>query len=473
MNTIITDTDTTQNHSSELTETPGGHNRMFEEMPPTRLFFRCAIPNMISMAVVSLYTIADGIFVGYYIGAQALAAINLVMPLIMISFAFSDMVAVGSSVQIAIWLGRKDEKMASRIFSTACLLILLSALVMGTLAYAFSYPLVQLLGATGEVADLAVRYMRVYAVFSVLIMHFFAVDNYLRICGRVHYSMAMNVGMSLANILLDWLFIGAFGWGIEAAALASCLSLMCGNIICFLPFFAGKMPLGFTRKWIRPRLIGNIIANGSSEFFNNISGSVCMIIFNAALLSVGGYMAVAAFSIIMYVDSVVKALLFGMGDALQPSISYNYGAGDPSRIRAIEGRVLAAGLLLSLAVLLFMQTGGEGLLSLFAKGDSELIAMSVHGMRLFSLSYLFTWCAILSGSFFTALNRPVFSLVTAAGQTLVFPVLFLFILPRFLGLDGIWLSPVCAGGVSSLVCLLFQADTNRRLRKSFHSRNAA
>ena len=150
MNTIITDTDTTQNHSSELTETPGGHNRMFEEMPPTRLFFRCAIPNMISMAVVSLYTIADGIFVGYYIGAQALAAINLVMPLIMISFAFSDMVAVGSSVQIAIWLGRKDEKMASRIFSTACLLILLSALVMGTLAYAFSYPLVQLLGATGR-----------------------------------------------------------------------------------------------------------------------------------------------------------------------------------------------------------------------------------------------------------------------------------------------------------------------------------
>ena len=134
----------------------GSHNRMFGGMPPTRLFFRCAIPNMISMAVVSLYTIADGIFVGYYIGAEALAAINLVMPLIMMSFAFSDMVAVGSSVQIAIWLGKKDEEMAGRIFSTACLLILISALIMGTLAWLFSYPLVQLLGASGEVADLAV-----------------------------------------------------------------------------------------------------------------------------------------------------------------------------------------------------------------------------------------------------------------------------------------------------------------------------
>ena len=187
-----------------------------------------------------------------------------------------------------------------------------------------------------------------------------------------------------------------------------------------------------------------------------------MIIFNAALLSVGGYMAVAAFSIIMYVDSVVKALLFGMGDALQPSISYNYGAGNPSRIRAIEGRVLVAGLLLSLAVLLFMQTGGEGLLSLFAKGDSELIAMSVHGMRLFSLSYLFTWCAILSGSFFTALNRPVFSLVTAAGQTLVFPVLFLFILPRFLGLDGIWYSITVAEVLAFFVSLLFLIANRRK-----------
>lgn len=324
-----TDNYNTKNTTHPQQDTPPGstgeHNRMFGGMPPTRLFFRCAIPNMISMAVVSMYTIADGIFVGYYIGAEALAAINLVMPLIMMSFAFSDMVAVGSSVQIAIWLGKKDERMAGRIFSTACLLILISALVMGTLAWLFSYPLVHLLGASGEVADLAVKYMRVYAAFSVLIMHFFAVDNYLRICGKVHYSMAMNVGMSLANIVLDWLFIGVLGWGIESAALASCLSLMCGNILCFLPFFAGKLPLHFTRQWIRPGLLGNIIVNGSSEFFNNISGSVCMIIFNAALLSAGGFMAVAAFSIIMYVDSVVKALLFGMGDALQPAISYNYG----------------------------------------------------------------------------------------------------------------------------------------------------
>lgn len=110
-----------------------------------------------------------------------------------------------------------------------------------------------------------------------------------------------------------------------------------------------------------------------------------------------------------------------------------------------------------------MQIGGEALIGLFAKGDGELLSMSVRGMRIFSLSYLFTWCAILSGSFFTALNRPVFSLVTAAGQTLLFPVLFLCVLPRLLGLDGIWLSPVLAGAASFLMCILFLLDTSRRL----------
>lgn len=432
-------------------------------MAPAKLFLRCALPNMISMAVVSLYTIADGIFVGHYIGAEALAAINLVMPLIMMSFALSDMIAVGSSVQIAIWLGKGDDKMAGSIFSSSCLLILLSAVIMGSAAYIFAWPLVHFLGASGEVAVLAVRYMRVYAVFSVLIMHFFAVDNYLRICGKVHYSMGMNVGMALANILLDWLLIGQMKWGIEAAALASCLSLMTGNFICFYPFFRGKLLLRFTKKLIPLKAIGNIVANGSSEFFNNISGSVCMMIFNAALLSFGGYLAVAAFSIIMYVDSVVKALMFGMSDSLQPAISYNFGAGNPSRVRALERIGQISSFLLSVLVFLLMQTLGEALISLFSNGNEELTAISVHGMRIFSLSYLVSWCAILSGSFFTALNRPLFSLITASCNTLIFPVASLLLLSGFLGLDGIWLSSPAAAAASFILSLFFLKSTYSRL----------
>lgn len=439
------------------------HNRLFAQLPPTRLFFRCAIPSMISMAVTSLYTIADGIFVGYYIGAEALAAINLVMPLIMMSFALSDMIAIGSSVQIAIHLGKQKHDEACKIFSFACLMIFVIAIVMGALAFLFARPLAALLGAEGQVADMAVTYMRVYAAFAFLIMHFFALDNYLRICGKVHYSMGMNVVMSLANIVLDWLFIGVFKWGIGAAALASCLSLTAGSFVCLYPFLRGKLILKFTKGKMRLRTVGNILANGSSEFFTNISGSVCMMIFNAALLSAAGYLAVAAFSIVMYVDSVVKSILFGMSDSLQPAISYNYGAKQPRRVRSIERRGQIASVVISAAVFLIMQVFGAHLITLFAKGNAELAEMSIHGMRIFSFSYLFSWCAILSGSFFTALNRPVYSLAVASGQTLVFPVLFLAILPKFFGLDGIWASPAIAGATAAMICLLLLRITYRQI----------
>ena len=211
------------------------HDQLFGTLSPTPLFFRLAVPSMISMAVTSLYTIADGVFVGYFIGAGALAAVNLVMPLIMMSFALSDMLAVGSSVQIAIRLGKRRNKEASEIFSFACKIIAMLSVLIGALAFGLAEGLVQLLGADGQIAVMAVEYIRVYALFSPLIMIFFALDNYLRICGRIRYSMVMNVGISIANIALDALFIAGFGWGIASAAITENGSKGPGEALALYP----------------------------------------------------------------------------------------------------------------------------------------------------------------------------------------------------------------------------------------------
>ena len=260
------------------------HHRMFHSLSPTRLFFRCAVPSMISMAFSSLYMIADGIFVGRFLGSQALAAVNLVMPIIIMSFAISDMVAVGSAVQISIALGRKDTQKANQLFSFACSIIFVISCIVCLLGLCLAPALVSLLGSTGMVANLATQYLRVYAGFSPVIMCFFAVDNYLRICGKVKYSMAMNVFISISNILLDALFLGFFHFGIASAAVASCICLTSGSIICFYPFLRKKLILRFVRFKISPKIIRNIFANGSSEFFSNISSSVCMVLFNSVLL---------------------------------------------------------------------------------------------------------------------------------------------------------------------------------------------
>ncbi len=282
------------------------HEKLFESLPPTRLFFRCALPSMISMAMLSLYTVADGIFVGRYVGPNALAAVNLVMPLIMMSFALVDLVAVGSSVQISIRLGEKNERAANRIFSFCTGLIVALSCVIGLGGFFLAGPMVSLMGAEAEVTAMGAEYMQVYAVFAPVIMVFFAVDNYLRICGRVgrvRYSMILNVVTALLNIVLDFLFLVVFRWGVAAAAAASCLSIALGTVLGFLPFVMGRLPLRFVRGTISARQLGNILANGSSEFFSSIAGSVMMVILNSVLLRLSGSMAVAAFSIVMYVDN--------------------------------------------------------------------------------------------------------------------------------------------------------------------------
>ncbi|MEG2074757.1 MAG: MATE family efflux transporter, partial [Angelakisella sp.] len=241
----------------------------FGSMAPTKLFVKCAVPSMISMAAISLCTIVDGIFVGRFIGEDALVAINLVMPLIMISFALSDMIAVGSSVQIAIKLGEKNEKKASAICSLFTLIIFLVSIAVGICAFFFAEPLVRLMGADAHVSLLAEQYVKVFAFFYPLIMLSFALDNYLRICGRIHYSLWVNILSAFANIALDWLFIAQWGMGIASAAFATCMSIGSSTVLCLIPFVRGKLQLRFRKPVFSARLIGNVIANGSSEFFSN------------------------------------------------------------------------------------------------------------------------------------------------------------------------------------------------------------
>ena len=430
--------------------------KLFETLSPGRLFLRCAAPSAISMAVTSLYTVADGIFVGQFVGEDALAAVNLVMPLILMSFALADMVAVGSSVQIALRLGAKEAGAASRIFSFCSGLIVLISCVVGMAGYFLAGPALRLMGAQPSVASIAVEYLQVYAVFSPAIMIFFAVDNYLRICGRVRYSMVLNVMISILNIALDFLFVVILKKGAASAAFASCLSLTLGTALGFLPFIRGKLPLRFVKGGLPPRLLGNILANGSSEFFSNIAGSVMMLALNGTLLRISGSMAVAAFSIVMYVDSVADAMVFGMADSLQPALSYNYGAKQRKRVFALEKWVLAAGAAMSAAAMAVMLAGGEGVIALFVqKGDAALLEMSERAMRLFSVCYLVKWLGTCLSSFFTALGRAGYSLVLAFCRTLVFPLISLGVLPPLLGLDGVWLTPAAAGMLAAVLAVAF------------------
>ena len=212
----------------------------FGTMEPKKLFLKLAIPSLISMLFSSLYMMADGIFVGKIIGSKALAAINLVFPIIMILFAVGDMVASGASVKIGIKLGEKNEKEASEIFSVALLFIFILNIIFAIIGLIFTKDIIFILIKDKELANLAYKFAYVFILFLPIIAPFFAIDNYLRICGKANMSMWINIGVSVLNIILDAIFIGYLKLGIEYAALASSLSMSIGTLILIYPFITKK-----------------------------------------------------------------------------------------------------------------------------------------------------------------------------------------------------------------------------------------
>lgn len=438
-------------------------SEIFEKLPPTKLFFRCAVPSMVTMAFASLYQIADGLFVGRFIGGDALAAINLIMPIIMIVFGFANLIATGASVRVSVLLGAKKREEASQIFTFTLKVLFLLSCVLGVLGLIFAEEFVRFLapGATELAIEYGITYTRVYAAFAPLMLIFHAADNYLRACGKEKLSMWLSIGTQTLNILLDVVLIVFLGQGVWAAAFTSCLSMALGSVITLCLFRGKRMDLYYTKGKIKLSVFLRILANGSSEFFSSISMSIMSIVFNFFLLKYGGTTAVAAFSVIMYVDSFVGMFLFGMADSLQPAISYCYGARLMDKVKAIFRRIILGAVVLSVASLLFMMFAGQYVAPLFVKlEDTELLKVSIIGMKLFSLSYLTGWVDMCFSSYFTALERPGRSLLTSFFGTLVFPIGALFLLTPTLKLNGVWLSSVTSCTISAVFTILLYLTIN-------------
>ncbi len=431
-------------------------SNIFATLPPTKLFFRCAIPAATMSVFGALYSVADGIFVGRFLGEDALAAVNLITPIVLIAEALSSMVATGASVNIAMLLGRGDREAASRLFSFAVKAIIAFSCMIGMMGLLFARQFVTLIapGASEETIRFAVEYLMVYSAFAPLIPVYFATDDFLRDCGKGRFGMVVGIATQAANVIADFILIAVLHQGVVAAAASSCVAIAAGSVITLFAFRKRRLDLCYVQGRPPARQLARIVANGSSELFGSIAASVMSVITNLFLLRYGGTPAVAAFSIVMYVDSIIGMLAFGVCDALQPAISYCCGAKLYGRMRAIFSRVLVATVAVAVASFLFMFLVGPQAAVLFVKpGEEELLALSVVGVELFSFSYLVGWIDLCFSSYFTALDRPVRSLVVSVSGVLVFPIAFIALLTPHFGLNGIWLSATVSGIASGLFTL--------------------
>ncbi len=415
-------------------------HKLFSVTSPLKLFFLASIPGAISMLASALYQTIDGVFVGRFLGSTAFAAVNLAMPFVIINFSLADLIGVGASVPISINLGRKNEKEASNIFTCACIMIIIAGILIGVLLYASAPALISLMGASGTFAELAVSYLRVYAICSPLTTIVYAMDNFLRICGFIRGSMFLNILMSVLSGVLEFLFLGVLDFDVWGAALATCMGMMICAVLAMVPFIRGRALLRFVHPRFHISMARQIVACGSPNFLNNIAGRITSILLNAILVRIGGELAVSVYGVLMYTEGFIQPLLYGMCDSLQPAVGYNLGAGRLSRVRAIEKCCFIASAVVSLLSALIMTLVPAQITLLFIPdADSAAVSMTVGALRLFALTYVTRWFSFATQSFMLAIEKPREASVISVSTALVFPILLILLLWP-LGLTGIWLN---------------------------------
>ena len=442
-------------------------------MKPWRLFFVVAAPGMISMFAMSIYSIIEGVFIGQILGESAFAAVNIAMPLVMINFSLADLIGVGASAPISIALGRDDHQTANNFFSCAVILNFLASTLMGAIMFFAAAPLSRMMGADDVLLDTAVRYLRTYALCGPITTIFFAMDNYLRICGYVKTSMFINIGCNVGTLGFLTLFLLVLDMDVVGSALATCIAMCACAAIALIPFLRKKTLLRFVRPHFHWGMIREIAACGSPVFLNNISGRVTSILMNISLMTLGvrllgeggGQTAVAVYAVLMYASDLCWPLLYGIADSLAPALGYNWGAKNYGRVKRIVkcayiGTAIIG--LVSTSVLFFFP---GTIASWFVNAEEvRLLQISTHAIRLFCFAYLFRWIGVTTQSYFSAIGKPMQATAISVGTAFVFPVFLLGALWSF-GLDGIWFNFVGVNALTAILSIFLLSRLTKEIAK--------
>lgn len=439
-------------------------SELFATMSVGRLFVYCVLPSSVSMIVSSLYVVVDGMFVGHYMGHDSLAAANMMWPLLGAVFALAMMIGTGSSVQIARFLGQKKHLRANRTFTVGVLTALCLGVIMCIAGFIFTKPFLRFMGADEATIALSSEYVLSYLLTGPLVCLYYDAHSYMRICGLQKLSMYLDIGTSLLNLLLDYIFIVALRQGIWAASFTTCLSLSLGAILGILPFLLGKTDLHFKFGGIPLRQFRHLLYSGLPNFLEESSWSVLMLLVNSLLLKTGGNVAVAANAAVMYIGSVVMMLIDGMVSSLQPAISYCNGARLYQRVIAIEKRLLLVSGTLSVVICVSLELMASRIIPLFAQdGDEAFIQAGTLCLMLLSIRYVQMWIEMALRGFLTALEASGRAFILALCNTLIFPALMVLICSTTWGLTGIWIAPGIGQLLSSLLAIMLVRQCYKKL----------
>ncbi len=416
-----------------------------------RKFAHFALPSIVSMWVFALYTMVDGFFVSWGCGEAALAAVNIASPFSVFIFAVGLVFATGCSTVISILLGQGNREEANRIFTQNVVLLAAASLIIPVAVFFFSEPLARFLGASDSNLFQVREYLMGISAFASFFTVSYNMEVLVKTDGSPQVSAIGVICCALTNVVLDYVFVIRFGWGVLGAAIATGIAQVASTTLFLLYFFFRSKKLHFVR--FRPNLsiYRRVIPIGLADGITELSGGIVIFLFNHTILRVIGEAGVVSYTIISYVNTLTLNAMAGTTQGMQPLVSFHYGKGDIASCHKLLRYALTTAGAMALVIFAGVQLGAELIVSIFIRPESaQVFAYTAHALRIFSFSFLLVGANVVLSGFFAAMELPRSSFSISLSRGLVLLVLSLSVLAALLGDSGIW----AATGVSEALCLV-------------------
>lgn len=423
------------------------------------------LPTIIMMIFSSIYGVVDGLFISNCVGSDAFAAVNLIFPVLMIFGSIGFMIGTGGSAIVSKTLGEGENKKANEYFSMLIYLLIILGIIFSIIGFIFIEPIAVKLGAEGVILDYCVVYGRILLIALTAFLLQNSFQSFLVVAEMPTFGLVISVCAGITNMVLDFLFVYVFKWGIIGAAVATTLSQIVGGIIPLIYFIRknkSKLKLVKTKFSLKP--IVKACTNGSSEMVTNLSLSLVNMLYNMQLMKYAGTDGVVAYGIIMYVGFIFIGTYLGYSIGSAPIIGYHYGANNADELKGLLKKSLKLLIITSIGMTCIAEIFAKPLASIFVGYDKDLLEFTANAIRIYSLSYLVSGINIFASSFFTALNDGAVSASISFIRTLLFQAGTILVLPLLLETTGIWLAIVVAEILALIVSVGFLVAKRKKYR---------
>lgn len=425
-----------------------------------KLFAKFTIPAVIAMVISGSQSIIDGIFVGNYVGQNALASINVAIPFMQIIIGISMVLSVGALSIIGRSLGEGNKKRAQNTFKTALILTLGATIILAIVCLLFGKQIAMLLGASELLVGNVSTYITIMSVFSPVVASMFLFGFTDRIIGKPNLYLFGTILSVIVNVTLDYILIKHLKLGVMGAALASSLAYASAFLVVVIPMLKKKSTINIYSGKFDLKVIFPMVYNGSSEAVTSASAAITVFIFNNILMSIAGESGIAAYTAISYVTQFATLIMFGVSDGVGPLISYNFGHKRIDRVKTAMNTSVIVNIVVGVTLFMVMFFFGRQLTGMFLKDGGEVVNMATQGAKIYGFALLMSGFNILTSAYFTQVGFAKESIIIAISRGLVFVLLGVAVLPQIFGLPGIWLAVPFAEVVTMIIAFVL-------LRKHF------